>query len=336
MRTRIWTDIDFDRDGMQSGYLRLPFSTDLSAYGTIPIPIVCIKNGPGPTALLVAGNHGDEYEGQVALRRLINSTDHKTVTGRLLIVPSLNFPAVEAGRRVSPLDIGNLNREFPGKAEGTPTQMIAHYVCSELLPRSNIVVDLHSGGRSLHYLPVTMVRQAAQPDQTKALVELMRIFGAPYGSISDGRGGGGETTLSAAAGRAGVPAVTAELGGGATLSSAGVKLAEAGINRLLQHLGILADVAVEAPTATRIMTVSGRKAFSYATSHALFEPLVDLGEEVCIGQRGGLLHALGTMKPPEDVMFEHAGIVACRRAPCLTAPGDCLFKVMAACEEEFL
>src|SRR5690606_9267650 len=103
-----------------------------------PIPIVCIRNGRELTALLVAGNHGDEYEGQVALRRLINSTDPKAVTGRLLIVPSLNFPAVEAGIHVSPLDSGNLNREFPGKAEGTPTQMIAHYVCSELLPRADI------------------------------------------------------------------------------------------------------------------------------------------------------------------------------------------------------
>lgn len=52
------------------------------------------------------------------------------------------------------------------------------------------------------------------------------------------------------------------------------------------------------------MTVSGRKAFSCATRHALFEPLVDLGEEVAIGQRGGLLHTLGTMQPPEDVLFE--------------------------------
>jgi predicted deacylase len=68
--TRIWTTLDLEKDGKQHGFLRLPFSTDLSAYGTIPIPITCIRNGEGPTALLVAGNHGDEYEGQIALSKL--------------------------------------------------------------------------------------------------------------------------------------------------------------------------------------------------------------------------------------------------------------------------
>ena len=65
--SRISTDIDFDKSGKQQGFLRLPYSSHRSAYGWIAIPIVVIKNGEGPTVLLMAGNHGDEYEGQVAL-----------------------------------------------------------------------------------------------------------------------------------------------------------------------------------------------------------------------------------------------------------------------------
>src|SRR5580692_1431883 len=66
-RTRIIPEVDFAKDGRQHGYLRLFHSVHSSAYGFIPIPIVVLKHGEGPTALFVSGNHGDEYEGQVAL-----------------------------------------------------------------------------------------------------------------------------------------------------------------------------------------------------------------------------------------------------------------------------
>jgi hypothetical protein len=69
-KTRIVPDIELARDGRQHGFLRLFHSVHSSAYGFIPIPIVVLKNGDGPTALFLSGNHGDEYEGQVALCNL--------------------------------------------------------------------------------------------------------------------------------------------------------------------------------------------------------------------------------------------------------------------------
>ena len=70
-RSRLSPDIDLDGDGKQTGFLRLPHSVHRSAYGWIPIPIAAIGRGAGPWVLLMAGNHGDELEGQVALGRLI-------------------------------------------------------------------------------------------------------------------------------------------------------------------------------------------------------------------------------------------------------------------------
>jgi predicted deacylase len=113
-RSRLTAEIDFDRDGKQHGFIRLPYSVHRSAYGWIPIPVACIKNGGGPRVLLMAGNHGDEYEGQVALGKLIRSLEAEEVCGRIIILPSANFPAAMAGMRTSPLDEGNLNRSFPG------------------------------------------------------------------------------------------------------------------------------------------------------------------------------------------------------------------------------
>jgi predicted deacylase len=94
------------------GFIRLPYSVHRSAYGWIPIPVACIKNGDGPRVLLMAGNHGAEYEGQVALGKLIRSLEAEEVCGRIIILPSANFPAAMAGMRTSPLDEGNLNPAF--------------------------------------------------------------------------------------------------------------------------------------------------------------------------------------------------------------------------------
>src|SRR6476646_5897966 len=102
-RSRLSPEIDLDGDGKQTGFLRLPHSVHRSAYGWIPIPIAAIAHGEGPTILLMAGNHGDEYEGQVALGRLIRALDPAEVQGRIIILPSANFPAAMAGTRTSPL-----------------------------------------------------------------------------------------------------------------------------------------------------------------------------------------------------------------------------------------
>ena len=329
-QSRIWTPIDYEADGKQVDCLRLPHSTDLSAYGWIPIPLACIKNGIGPTALLVAGTHGDEYEGQVALHNLVREIETTAVQGRVIILPALNFPAVGAGRRVSPLDEGNLNRMFPGDALGTPTQMIAHYVSDVLISMADIVVDLHSGGRSLHYVLSSLVRPSACDEQHETLVEMMKLFGAPVSFVSNGAGGGGVTTLAAAAEARGVLALTTELGGGATLSHEGVNLAGQGVKRLLKHFRIMPEVEVVPAPATRLMTVAGRDAFVYARSRGIFEPLAGLGEEVQAGQMAGLLHSFEwPTREPEQLRFASSGLVACRRAPSLTEPGDCLFKLMA-------
>src|SRR6478735_1011961 len=125
-RSLIAMDVDLEAAGVQRGYLRLPYSQDTSAYGHIPIPIVVARNGEGPTVLLTGGVHGDEYEGPIALARLICDLTLKAIRGRIIVVPSLNLPALLAGKRLSPIDGINLNRCFPGDRNGSPTNLIAH------------------------------------------------------------------------------------------------------------------------------------------------------------------------------------------------------------------
>src|SRR5580704_16098772 len=109
--TQIHTEIDFDLPrGKQRGHLAIPYSYNLGGWANLPIPICVIRNGPGPTVLVMAGNHGDEYPGQVAILKLWRELEPEHVTGRLILIPCLNPPAAKAATRLSPLDCHKFSR----------------------------------------------------------------------------------------------------------------------------------------------------------------------------------------------------------------------------------
>ncbi len=320
-------EIDLAAPGKRHGYLRLMHSSHESAYGWQPIPIAVIVGAPGPTALLVAGNHGDEYEGQIVLGRVIREVAPDQLTGRLIILPAVNAPAARAGRRTSPLDGGNLNRSFPGSAEGTPTQQIAHHIVTQLLPLADAVIDLHSGGSSLMYTPSALTRRHPDPAIFERALGLLRAFGAPLSYlVRPGSVWGG--TLSDACGAAGVVQIGTELGGGGHATPEAIRIAERGIAGVLRHLGI-ADLDWDRGPArppTRILAVEGPDWFVYAPDPGVFEPLVEIGDHVAAGQVVGLLHQTETpWRDPILVSAGIAGVVLVKRWPGMTARGDCLF-----------
>ncbi|MEZ6072783.1 MAG: succinylglutamate desuccinylase/aspartoacylase family protein [Pirellulales bacterium] len=151
--TPIYTDVDFERPGKQVSRLCIPHSYNLSGWANIQLPVACIRNGEGPTVVLMAGNHGDEYPGQVAILNLIRQLEPAMITGRLIMLPQLNVPAARAATRLSPLDGKNLNRCFPGNPAGSACDIIAHYLTTVLFPLADSVVDLHTGGRGIYFYP---------------------------------------------------------------------------------------------------------------------------------------------------------------------------------------
>jgi predicted deacylase len=326
-KSMVWSGLDLDGEGKQADYLRIPHSVDTSAYGWVPVPLIRIRNGDGPTALLCAGNHGDEYEGQIALLDLAREIEAKDVRGCLLILPGLNYPAVAAGRRVSPLDEGNLNRSFPGQAQGTPTQMLAHYITDMLFPRADFVIDLHSGGRSLEYAHCGLGHYGRGEETDTKIRELLEVFSAPFSILTQGAGGGGDTTLYAAAAARGIPAITTELGGGARLDRAGLRHATEGTRRALAHWGIWTAPALRAPeTPTRFARTLPRNTSVYALHSGLFEPFCQPGEAVQAGQAAGRLHHHEQpLLPPTELKFAASGVISCRRALVHTRLGDCLY-----------
>ena len=322
--SRLSADIDLTAEGKATGFVRVPHSVHRSAYGWIPIPIVRIKNGDGPNVLMQAGNHGDEWEGQIGLGNLIRSIQPQHIKGRLVILPSANFPAAMEGRRTSPIDEGNLNRSFPGDAEGTITQQIAYFIEHALLPGFDYSFDFHSGGSSLTYIPSALAPRSEDPARRTKIIGMLKAFGAPVSYIAAAPQGGGRTFTSASA-RQGVVSMGTELGGGGLVTPGSLKVAEDGMRRVLAHIGLL-QVPVPAPTPTRLTEIGGDDYYVYASDGGLFEPLVDLGTEVKAGQPAARIHFHHTpWREPDLLTFKRDGLVLCKRVPARCERGDCLF-----------
>lgn len=324
---RIHSEVDFERDGKQTGFLRLMHSVHRSAYGWIPIPVACVKNGTGPRVLLMAGNHGDEYEGQIALAKLLRALEPSHVKGRIIFLTSANYPAAMNGTRTSPIDDGNLNRAFPGSVNGTITQQIAYYIESELMAISDYVFDFHSGGSSLMYVPSGLARRDPDPKMAQRFIDLLKAYGAPVSYVVDAPQGEDRTSMSAAT-RKGIMSMGTEMAGGGTLTPVALRAAESGVRRLLQHVGALTDAAgpVEPAPPTKLMEVRGPEYYVYAPDNGFFEPQAELGDEVKKGQMAGLIHFPDTpWRAPSEARFLRDGTVICKRVPCLSQRGDCLF-----------
>ena len=329
MRSRVTADIDFDKPGKQSGYLYVQHSSNESAYGRIPIPVICVAAGSGPTVLLIGGNHGDEYEGQIALSKLAAALETDQVSGRIIIVPAVNLPAAMSGTRTSPLDGGNLNRLFPGHPDGGPTSAIAHYLESVLLPFADIAIDLHSGGASLEYLSCALIRDVGSAEHMAKTFALARAFGAKYTQLSDGGNQGAERTFHSAADRAGALILTAELGGGARVSQEALLQAEEGIRRILALIKVVAGDPLQGAEVTGIYRGSGSGSYVLAPQGGIFEPLHPLATVVDKGELAGFLHHVDTpLLKPTPILFAASGMIISMRARGLTSRGDCVYQTV--------
>ncbi|WP_343229031.1 succinylglutamate desuccinylase/aspartoacylase family protein [Rhizobium setariae] len=329
-----FTDIDFDRNGKQVGFLNLPSSVHDDAWGVIRVPLTVIKNGQGPTVILQGGNHGDEYEGPIVLGEIIRDLDPAKVSGRLIIVPAINLPAVVAARRVSPVDGLNFNRTFPGDPLGSPTQQLSSYVNDVLFPLADAFVDLHSGGSSLSIIPSAIIEPAEDAELARKNRAAVAAFGAPMTVVIANLGDPRTSTSSAC--RAGLITVGTEMAGRGTVSPEAVKVCRRGVHNVLHHLGVVesADPASVPTDLSPAYEIAGHRAYVLATDAGVFEPYHELGTEVKAGQPAGRIHFLNNpARAPEVVHYGLDGVVYALRHPGHVISGSCCAVIVSACKD---
>ncbi len=101
---------------------------------------------PGPTVAILGGVHGDEYEGVIAARWLAKFLKNNLVSGNVKISAPAHPAAWKATLRESPIDGKNLARIFPGLANGSATQKVAHEITERVIRGADLLIDLHSAG----------------------------------------------------------------------------------------------------------------------------------------------------------------------------------------------
>src|SRR5260370_16973422 len=172
--------IDFAKPGKH--HYQVAFHLD-GTWGYSLLPLTVINGRRGASAdnvICFGGTHGNEYEGQIAVKRLCADLDPDMIAGRVVLIPQLSESACNANTRVSPLDGVNMNRAFPGKAQGTISYRIAHFVKTRIFPLGRVVLDIHSGGKegafpictSFHPIP----NQAQQAETARA----SQLFDTPF------------------------------------------------------------------------------------------------------------------------------------------------------------
>src|SRR5690242_210413 len=175
--------IDFDRPGKH--HYQVAFHLDSSwGYSLVPLTVNNgLRTGDSPSAAGVAvfgGTHGNEWEGQVAVKRLCRDLDANDLMGRVILVPQLSESACRADRRVSPLDNVNMNRAFPGDAHGSISYRIAHFVKTQVFPKVHVVIDLHSGGNEGGFPICTSFHPIADTGQRSEMETVAKLFDTAF------------------------------------------------------------------------------------------------------------------------------------------------------------
>jgi len=161
-----------------SGMLEIPAAADPGSQ----IPVTIIRGvHPGPVLALVAGNHGFEYPGILALQRLRSQLDPKQMRGTVIMVHVANMPSF-LGRTIyySPIDRKNLNRVYPGKKEGTVSERIAYAITTEVIEKCDYLLDLHGGDGNESLRPYVYMPVTGDPKMDEAEREMALAFGIDH------------------------------------------------------------------------------------------------------------------------------------------------------------
>lgn len=313
-------------NGKHMGFVKIPYASNRSSYGFVPVPLAIVGGGSGPTVLLLAGVFGDEIDAQIAASQVLRSLDPETMKGRVIAMTMANLPAAQAGTRISPLDGQNLNKSFPGDVFGTPTSVIADYIERHLMPVSDLVVDLHSEGQTMRYLPCATIIDDPDPDVQMRRLALAQAFGEDVLRFRsfDYR------STSGAARRAGATRIGTEISGDDPVGTI-----VRGVGRILAWAGITETVAE--PRRGRVLLTQRDEDFVYALSDGVFEPAAQPGDMVVAGDLAGHIHDLTRpLSEPAAVYFSVDGIVASTRGSSQVARGDCVMHLAVEGHDETL
>ncbi len=273
----------------------------------------------GPTIGISGSIHGNENAGSQAIVDLFNILKTMPIKGRILLLPVANPRAMALNRRFTPLDELNLNREFPGNANGSYSQQLARAISTNFLEKIDKHIDLHSGTDRPTVDYVYILNDEA----------LSRSFGSNvlYRPVEDKEGTSFDgTTKTVTIDQRGISSVVVELGGGIVDQTPYVKRVVDGVLNMLRFLGTIEGDVVPAPKQIVVNEIAGIR----PTQGGWLEPLCPpLGQVIKKGELLGRVVSPYTFEVLEEIKhpYENGIMILSHLSRNLVESGDYGFMV---------
>jgi len=253
-------------------------------------PYISVRGRPdGPTVCISAAMHGSEYAGIEAALHVAHDLDPKELAGHVLVIPVLNQPAFWGhAAHVVPLDGKNPSQVYPGRHDGTVSEVMAAYLFEEVFSQCDALVDLHGGDIMERLTPFT-IYQATDDPTTEAK---SRALAVSYGFPVTVRRSADVLRkpipgyMNAAAAARGIPGIVAEAGGEAQARPEDIEAHITGLRGVLAHLGLTGGTALRREPRTVEWS------FVFAPRDGLFSWTIDVGQKIRTGQVLGSLRDL--------------------------------------------
>lgn len=305
---------DFGVDAGQRCLVNLPVAK-LSNHTPLTLPVhVLHGRREGPTLFVSAAIHGDEVLGIEIIRRLLRFKALNSIRGTLLCIPVVNTLGYLSHSRYLP-DRRDLNRSFPGSEVGSLASQLAHMFMREIVDRSQVGIDLHTGAVNRPNLPQVRL-DAGQSD----LLKLARAFGAPVILDAPLRPG----SLRHCAKTSGTDVMVFEAGEALRLDEFGIRVGTRGILQVMRDLGMIRSSSLHATKTLSAVARTSR--WDRAPEAGLFRSFKDIGDSVTEGE------VLGVIANPYDYLEEEvrasiSGLIIGRFNLPVVNQGDALFHV---------
>jgi predicted deacylase len=285
---------------------RLPISDPSSGTETY-IPVGTATGGEGPVLCVIGGVHGSEYAAHDGTALFWERLDPSRLAGEVRVVLAADVTAMVAhSAYMNPVDGKNLNRVWPGDADGTLTERIAHAITTQVIEGSDAVIDVHGGEWDEDIDCFIITHAVGDAELDKRTVELAMALGFTYVEVTDAHGAVlGTGTGSGEAMKGGRPGMTLEAGGAGQRDHRYVMATVHALENALRHLGILDEPPVMFDGAPILLD---HGVLIKTTKEGLYRPAVRVGDWI---EAGGLFAEVLDFEGNviEEVRVDEAGTV---------------------------
>ena len=247
---------------------------------SIEIPVTIINGDrPGTRLFLSAAVHGNEINGVKVIQQVANRYDPADIQGALVCLHVVNVPAYEAEERYLPIYDRDLNRSFPGLADGSEASRMAKSIFDQFVTTCDVGLDFHTSTRNK--LALMHARADVDDDGVSRLVD---GFGAEL--VLSGTGSEGSLRREATA--EGVPTATIEMGEEDRFQPVLIERAMNGVESVMATYDLLENTVPRDPEFVKVLDRDGEKTWLRADTGGLVDmkwgphPIVEEGETVCV------------------------------------------------------